>query len=915
LSGKSPMEISAVKSSSSNDRPLFADVSSSKRADSHDSEFSSNDSRWKIMIIDDDKVVHDVTQLVLKDFIYKERGLEFIHGYTGAEARKLLKKHPDTAVLLLDVVMENDTAGLDTVRYIREDLHNKTVRIILRTGQPGQAPEHTVVRSYDINDYLEKSKLTAQYLETAMITSLRSYDDICTISHLTSSNDILESLVEARTQDLSEANDLLQQQMRVQSQDHKALQCSEARLAEAQRIARIGHFEWSVIDDSMIWSEQIYRILQLPTKAGSHSQTDFLARVAQEDRDFVSESLRRAIRGREPYDIEHRLQLDEGVIRFVRHQGDVSLDADNNVTRIVGTLRDITERRLAEIEMRKLSAAIEQTADGIMITDQNGIIEYVNPAMYQMTGYSKEELIGQTPAVLKSDKQSSSFYQRLWKTIQRGVVFNEVVINKHKSGRLYYEEKTITPQKNEQGEIISYISSGKDITERMEAQERLYHLAHHDSLTGLPNRVLFQNRLEQSINRARWRDRVLAVMFLDIDRFKVINDTLGHNVGDLLLNEMAQRLSECVRDDDTVARFGGDEFVIILNDLASVEDIPGVASKILNSFSAVFECEDRELFVTCSIGISLYPEDGANGQVLTKNADAAMYLAKRKGKNAFQFYTEEDEHQAIERLTLESSLRRALERDEFRLFYQPQLGLSSCKVEGYEALLRWQHAEHGLISPAHFIPLLEDTGMIIPVGKWVLHTACAQEKANQKAGHSAKKVAVNISIHQFRDKDFVQMVAHTLTATGLEPQYLELEVTEGVLIDDIGETAAKLHELHNMGISLSIDDFGTGYSSMSYLRRLPFDLLKIDRSFVTDVTTNSDDAAITSAIITLAHSIGLSVIAEGVETTEQLSFLDQLGCDSIQGYLCSPPLPADQFVELKVDQYHNWKNYLRHCNR
>jgi len=905
--------VSQRKSAENKDNLLFAEAGDI--ASKHKTSSSSNGSRWKIMIIDDDEAVHDVTKMVLNDFLYKERGLELIHGYSGNEACELIKLHPDTAIMLLDVVMETDSAGLDTVKYIREQLNNKTIRIILRTGQPGQAPEHVVVRLYDINDYLDKSQLTSHYLETALITSLRSYNDICTISQLTDSNDTLESLVKMRTQDLSEANTMLQQQMRKQALAHEALQQSEARLADAQRIASIGHYEWFGVDDSMIWSEQIYRILNLPATSGSHTLAEFLSFIVDDDRDNVSEVMEKAIQRIKPYDIEHQLLRSSGEVCYVRQQGDASIDSKSGKVQIVGTLQDVTEWRIAELEMRKLSAAVEQTADSIMITDEEGVIEYVNPAVTQMTGYSKDELVGQNPRILKSGKQSDAFYQRMWKTIQKGEVFTEVVINRHKSSRLYFEEKTITPQKDTKGNIISYISSGKDITERIEAQERLHHLAHHDGLTGLPNRVLLQDRLDQAISRARWHKRKIAVLFLDLDRFKVINDTLGHNVGDKMLKEMALRLSDCVREGDTVARFGGDEFAIILNDIANEDDIPKVVNNIYNSLVEPFDCEGRELFVTTSIGISLFPDDGENEQTLLKKSDAAMYHAKRKGRNTFQFYSTDNEQQAIERLTLESSLRRALEREEFELYYQPQLSLSSCKVESYEALLRWQPPEHGMVSPDNFIPLLEDMGMIISVGEWVLQSACAQEKANQLAGHNAKKVAVNISIHQFRQKNFVQMVERTLKNTELDAKFLEIEVTEGVLIDDMKETSSKLEELHCMGISLSIDDFGTGYSSMNYLRRLPFDLLKIDRSFVSDVTSNSDDAAIAAAIITLAHSIGLEVVAEGVETMDQLYFLDKLGCDSIQGYLCSPPLPAAAFTKMEHDIYENWKGYLSHSEK
>jgi len=866
---------------------------------------------WKIMVIDDEQVVHDVSELVLRNFSYKNRRLEFVHGHSGKDAIRLIKEHPDTAIILLDVVMESDIAGLDAVKEIRETVKNKTVRIILRTGQPGQAPEHKVVRLYDINDYLDKGKLTSQYLEIALITSLRAYDDINTIGQLTETNDTLDSLVKSRTKDLYEANTRLKQKMKEQVTAHQTLQLSEARLAEAQRIARVGHFEWQNSTDCMSWSDQICRIFKINISAEMHTFEDFLSFVAKEDRQIVEQTMRNALKSKLPYELEHKIRLDSDEQIVIHQQGDILTDQHSRVEGLVGTIRDVTEKRLAEIEMKKLSTVVEQVSDSIMITDAAGVIEYVNPAMSRMTGYSKEELVGQTPRILKSDQQSKTFYARMWAAILKGKIFSEVVINKHKDGHIFYEEKTITPQKDSQGLLTNFISSGRDITERIEAQKRLHHLAHHDGLTGLPNRILLQDRLEQAIARARWRKRKVAVLFLDIDRFKVINDSLGHHVGDLLLQEMAERLSACVREGDTVARFGGDEFTIILNDISQVNDISLIADKILADLALPHVCDSRELFITASIGISLFPSDADNSQTLLKKADTAMYIAKRFGKNIVRFYAEEDESLSVERLTLESELRRALERKEFVLYYQPQLSLSSCKIKSYEALIRWQNPTRGLITPFHFLDLLEETGMIIEVGKWVLNQACTQEKSNQDQGLQPKRVAVNISAKQFSQKDFVSVVEHTLTQTGLKPEYLELEVTEGTLIENIDDTAKKLEELHAQGVSLSIDDFGTGYSSMNYLRRLPFDTLKIDRSFVSEVTTNKDDGAIAAAIITLAHSIGLDVVAEGVETMEQLIFLDNLGCDMIQGYLCTQPLPASKLESIEDDCYIGWKSQLK----
>lgn len=853
---------------------------------------------WKITIIDDDEVVHNVTRLVLTDFKYKDRPLEMISGYSGIEARQILSEHADIAVVLLDVVMESDNAGLETVKYIREVIDNQLVRIILRTGQPGQAPEHSVISNYDINDYREKSDLTAQKLVTAVTTALRAYDDLITIRELATSKEHLEELVKERTQELSTANASLEEEIQDRIAALEALRRNQALLAEAQRIARIGNFEWDPRSNEMSWSDQVYRILGFSPQRITPSYETLIGAIDDGERDLVLRVIETAVKNRTAYDIEHHIISPDGSARFVHQQGEIYLDSDSSAERVVGTIQDITERHKAEEQMQKLSTAIEQTADAVMITDQNGVIEYINIAFTTMTGYEKKDILGKTPAVLKSGKQSRSFYRRLWNTISRGDVFSEVIINRRKNGSYYYEEKTITPQKNRYGQITHFISTGKDISERMMHQEKMHHLAHHDALTGLPNRTLLLDRLDQAISRSRWHERKVAVMFLDMDRFKVINDSLGHDFGDKLLQRVAERLTQCVRDGDTVARLGGDEFAIVLNDVASVEDVDVVANKVLDVMQQAFQLDERELFVTTSIGVSLFPDDSDNSQTLLKKADVAMYHAKAEGKNNVQFYSDEDESKALEKLSLETNLRHALDREQFFLQHQPQLHLSSSRVIGLEALLRWQHPDNYIVPPLHFIPLLEETGLIVPVGEWVIHTACLEEKQRQKAGLPPHRIAVNISIHQFRQKGFVKKIEDILKQTQLDPSCLELEVTEGVFIDNIQATTEIINELHDLGVHLSIDDFGTGYSSMNYLRRLPFDALKIDRSFVKDVTHNRDDAAIASVIITLAHSMGLEVIAEGVETVGQLDFLSAQNCDVIQGFWYSPPISSAMIEEL-----------------
>ena len=561
-------------------------------------------------------------------------------------------------------------------------------------------------------------------------------------------------------------------------------------------------------------------------------------------------------------------------------------------------LHDIRERLRTEEQMRKLSSALEQTADSVVITDRAGVIEYVNPAFEKTTGYARAEALGQTPRLVKSGKQGVGFYKKLWGTILAGEVFSEVFVNRRKDGSLYYEEKTISPLKGPAGQITHFVATGKDVTERVQTQERLQHMAQHDALTELPNRVLFLDRLKQSLARARWHQRLVAVLFVDMDRFKNINDTLGHEVGDRLLQALAERFTDGVREGDTVARFGGDEFVILLDDVASEMDIGAAAHKILEALAPPFTIDGQSLYITASIGISLYPNDGEDSGTLIKNADIAMYRAKELGKNTYQFYSADMSARAFERLTLESSLRHAIERNEFRLYYQPQIDTVSGAILGIEALLRWQHPVFGLVAPAEFISLLEETGLVVPAGEWVFHTACEQLCAWHAAGWPTLRMAVNLSPRQFQTAGLARMIERGLATVGCDPGLIELEITENILLQHTAATLDTLEVLRTLGVRMAIDDFGTGYSSLSYLRRYSIDALKIDRSFVHDVPGDADDSALVSAIIVLAQSLKLNVIAEGVETEAQREFLQERGCRIMQGYLFSRPLPADAFTAL-----------------
>ncbi len=560
---------------------------------------------------------------------------------------------------------------------------------------------------------------------------------------------------------------------------------------------------------------------------------------------------------------------------------------------IVVVAQDITDRKRTDAQMLKLSSALEQTADAVMITDRHGVIEYVNTAFEQITGYQSDEVRGKQPNILNSQKQSQEFYRDMWASILAGKIYSDVFINKKKDGTFYYEEKTITPLKDEKGVISHFVSTGRDITERMQTQERLQFLAHHDVLTELPNRSLFLDRLKQSLAYARWHARLVAVLFLDIDRFKNINDTLGHEAGDCLLQELAVRLGGCLRERDTVARFGGDEFVILLNDVAEAGDVNLLAQKILDVLKPPFSINETTLHVTASIGISLFPGDGDDSGSLLRNADNAMYRAKELGRNNYQFYSSEMGARALARLTLENSLRRALENKEFVLHYQPQVDARDGRVVGVEALLRWQHPELGLMPPLEFVPLLEETGLIVPVGQWVLQTACEQLAAWRRQGWPSLRMAVNISSRQFEHASLPGTVAEALFSCGLAAADLELEITESILMHQGPATASALEALTVLGVRLGMDDFGTGYSSLGYLRRFPIDTLKIDRSFIRDIPGDTEDAAITHAIIVMGQSLKLELVAEGVETAEQRAFLLSHHCHLMQGYFFSPPLPPE----------------------
>ncbi len=543
-------------------------------------------------------------------------------------------------------------------------------------------------------------------------------------------------------------------------------------------------------------------------------------------------------------------------------------------------------------QLRLHSAAMAAVANAVFITDSSGHITWINEAFIKLSGYTREDVHGRTPRLFKSGKYEPSFYQQIWQTLLEGKVWHGEIIDRHKDGSFYIVNQTITPLLDNAGKVRHFVAIHEDITDKKASEERIRHMAHHDTLTNLPNRTLFRDRLQQEMIHAHRNKRLTAIIFLDLDRFKIINDTLGHAFGDLVLNALAERLRGCVREGDTVSRLGGDEFTFIIPDIEHPQDAALIAQKIVNAISSSFRLEGREIHVTPSLGIAIYPLDAEDADSLIKKADIAMYHAKEHGGGTFKFYMEDMNINNLERLTLENDLRKALERGELLVYYQPLVDQNTGQIMSMEALARWQHPNLGMIYPAKFIPIAEETGLIVPIGEWVLMTACAQTRAWHDAGFSTLRITVNLSVRQFKQQHLVNIVTKVLQATGLDPHHLELELTESIVMQNSIDVLTTLQELKALGIFLSIDDFGTEYSSLSYLKRFPIDTIKIDRSFVRDITTNQDDAAIVTAIIAVAESLKLKVVAEGVENKDQAAFLSKLHCNNIQGYIYSQPLPA-----------------------
>ena len=616
------------------------------------------------------------------------------------------------------------------------------------------------------------------------------------------------------------------------------------------------------------------------------------------------------------------LSITRPVERLVDHfskaaEGDMTIRSENSAPDEIGILSrkfnsfmdhlDTVEKNLntevgirqeSEYQRRLFEEVFINALEGISITDINGNIVAANPGFTTITGYEVDEVIGKNPSVLKSDKHDKSFYDKMWSKLALEGHWVGEIWNRRKNGESYPEMLSISAIRNSAGEATHYVAVFHDITEMKSKEEQLQFQAHHDALTGLPNRALLLDRMSIAIAHAKRLESRIALFFIDLDNFKTINDSLGHALGDRLLQRTTTRISNVFREQDTIARLGGDEFVIMVEDVTDERHLINQAKRLLMAFAAPFEIDGNELHVTTSLGITVFPDDGDDPGTLIKNADMAMYHAKGEGKNGYHMFRQEMHDRVERRLQLENALRTAVQKQEFVVYYQPKVDLESGNVIGLEALVRWIREDGEVISPLEFIPLAEETGLIVPIGRTVMEQSCMdQHEIRDKGGHDLM-ISINLSARQFREEDLLQTVKEVVDSCNADPKMLEFEITESVLMDDVEKTVDTLNNITAMGFSLSVDDFGTGYSSLAYLKTFPLTTLKVDRSFVMDITHDQDDAQIVETVVNMSHNLGLDVVAEGVETEEQAEMLRKFGCAKGQGYLYGKPMPLIELISF-----------------
>ncbi|MCW8895858.1 MAG: EAL domain-containing protein [Sulfurimonas sp.] len=674
----------------------------------------------------------------------------------------------------------------------------------------------------------------------------------------------------------------------------------QSGLNKAQQLANIGHWELDLVNNSLYWSDEVYRIFGLEPQEFGATYEAFLNYIHPDDLELVNDSYTNSFEKKHGYHVEHRIIRKNGEIGFVEERCEHEFDKDGNPIRSIGTVHDITKQKIAQNELLLASAVFEKMSDGVLITDANEQIITINSAFTKISGYDIEEIIGKKPNMLSSGWHDDIFYGALWHDVNKKGHWEGEIIDRKKNGELYTAESRIIALRNDDGILTNYISIISDISEKKQQEELIHNLAYFDSLTELPNRVLFEERFVSRIPTLKRNNKKAALIFIDMDNFKNINDTLGHLTGDKFLVEVSKTIQGVIREEDTFARLGGDEFTIMLEGIDSAIDVVPVVEKIINSFNKPILVDGKKLYTGASIGISIYPDDATSYEELVKMADTAMYQVKDSGKNSYKFYSQSMNDKITERLLIENDLRNAINNNELFLEYQPQISLETKSVYGMEALVRWNHPEIGLIRPDQFIGISEETGQISKIGLWVAKQAISDTKKLHETGQKLI-VSINVSSKQLEDESFVDDICNIADEIGLDKSYIDLEITESHLMNNIEISLVILKELDAKGFKLSIDDFGTGYSSLSYLKKLPVKTIKIDRSFVLDIDTDEDDRSIVGTIIAMARALGKDVIAEGSETQEHVDTLKFLHCRKVQGYFFSRPFPIEKFKEFIRD--------------
>lgn len=837
---------------------------------------------WQILYVEPNQM--DV-ELMARHLAAEAPHLELHTAPSSRDALTLLAPGHHFDLVLTDLRVPD----MNAPEFMREAQHRGIkLPFIVITGKGDEASAVAILR-LGAYDYIVKRDNYLTHLPHAIDHVLHRFHLDQTTRRLNAElvalNATLEQKVEARTSEL-------QREIAVRKRAEETMKVSEQRL---RTLIETEPECVKVVDSRgqlLEMNKAGLAMLEIGTLVEAQKYTLF-DYILPEYRDAFRALHKRVMQG-ENGTLEFEILGLRGTRRRLETHAVPLRDAAGEVTSLLGITRDITERKQVEIQLRLAAKVFEQSSEAFMVTDADTHIVMANQAFTTITGYSEAEALGKTPRMLASGHQDDNFYRAMWESINTLGHWQGEVLDRRKDGSIYPKWLSISRVLDAQGNVTHYIGIFSDISQRKQDEERIQRLAHFDVLTGLPNRVLLNDRISHALSMAQRSHSQLAVLFLDIDHFKNINDSIGHRIGDELLKLVAERLNSVVREEDTVSRLGGDEFILVLQD-TDADGAAHVAEKLLASVARPYQIEPYDLIITPSIGISMFPADGENFDTLYQCADVAMYRAKHDGRNNFRFFTPAMQANSTRRLRLENALRHALELNQLCLHYQPQMSLASGRIIGAEALLRWTHPDFGMVSPAEFIPVAEDSGLILPIGEWVLRTAAGQMKSWMDRGMEPMIIAVNLSAVQFRHANLPEKITQILDEVKLLPQYLELELTEGVAMDDPLGAIAVMDNLHGRGIRMSIDDFGTGYSSLSYLKRFKVYKLKIDQSFVQYLTDNPEDKAIVSAIISMSGSLGLQTIAEGVETAGQQAFLLGQGCNEIQGYYFSRPLPAEQF--------------------